>query len=184
MAGIKPLDRLVLSALAFLAPIRMLERFAGAVKKPEIDDTATIIFSSGSTGEPKGVVLSHFNIDSNVEAIAQVYRVLAQRSPDRHPAVLSLVRLHDVLVRGQLGDGDDLPPQPARRRRDRLAGRALSRHGPAGHAHVPPALPAPVHAGAVWLDAPGPGRGREAARVAGAGVRGQRSASGRWKATA
>ena len=34
-----------------------------------------MIFSSGSEGEPKGVVLSHFNIDSNIEAIAQVFRI-------------------------------------------------------------------------------------------------------------
>jgi acyl-[acyl-carrier-protein]-phospholipid O-acyltransferase/long-chain-fatty-acid--[acyl-carrier-protein] ligase len=33
---------------------------------------ATIIFSSGSTGEPKGVMLSHFNIDANTQGATQV----------------------------------------------------------------------------------------------------------------
>ncbi|HIG27914.1 MAG TPA: MFS transporter [Verrucomicrobiales bacterium] len=36
---------------------------------------ATIIFSSGSTAEPKGVMLSHHNILSNIEGINQVFRL-------------------------------------------------------------------------------------------------------------
>jgi acyl-[acyl-carrier-protein]-phospholipid O-acyltransferase/long-chain-fatty-acid--[acyl-carrier-protein] ligase len=39
------------------------------------DDLATVIFSSGSTGVPKGVMLSHRNILANVEGMGQVYWV-------------------------------------------------------------------------------------------------------------
>ncbi len=42
-------------------------------RRPGPDDLATIIFSSGSTGIPKGVMLTHHNILSNIEAFAQVF---------------------------------------------------------------------------------------------------------------
>lgn len=67
--------RLVALLLTLFAPVRALERACGATCRRGPDDIATIIFSSGSTGEPKGVLLSHFNISSNVEAVAQVFRV-------------------------------------------------------------------------------------------------------------
>ena len=38
-----------------------------------IDRLATVIFSSGSTGDPKGVMLSHFNILSNIQQVSQVF---------------------------------------------------------------------------------------------------------------
>jgi long-chain acyl-CoA synthetase len=36
------------------------------------EDTATILYTSGTTGDPKGVVLSHNNLFSNVKATSQV----------------------------------------------------------------------------------------------------------------
>ncbi len=38
------------------------------------DAPATIIFSSGSTGDPKGIMLSHHNIISNIEALDMLLR--------------------------------------------------------------------------------------------------------------
>ncbi len=68
-------ERVRAFALALFAPVGTVERAVGAVRRPRMDDLAAIIFSSGSTGEPKGVMLSHFNVDSNVEGVAQVFHV-------------------------------------------------------------------------------------------------------------
>jgi acyl-[acyl-carrier-protein]-phospholipid O-acyltransferase/long-chain-fatty-acid--[acyl-carrier-protein] ligase len=63
----------IAASVAWLLPARWIERSLGVRHPVRIDDPATIIFSSGSTGDPKGVVLSHFNIAANVDQLNQVF---------------------------------------------------------------------------------------------------------------
>ena len=50
-----------------------IRRMAFGGPKPE--DVITIIFSSGSTGDPKGVMLTHANISANVESMIQAANI-------------------------------------------------------------------------------------------------------------
>jgi acyl-[acyl-carrier-protein]-phospholipid O-acyltransferase/long-chain-fatty-acid--[acyl-carrier-protein] ligase len=65
-------EKMVALALWF-CPGWMIERSVGKQRSKSLDDLATVFFSSGSTGEPKGVMLSHFNIAANIEQAVQVF---------------------------------------------------------------------------------------------------------------
>ena len=78
-------QKLAAAVKAYVTPARWLNRRAR--KQQRANDLATIIFSSGSTGAPKGVMLSHHNIISNVEAIGQVIQFTPQ---DRIMGILPL----------------------------------------------------------------------------------------------
>lgn len=67
------LEKFIAFFIAVFFPVSFLERALGREKKVQLDDLATVIFSSGSTGEPKGVMLSHYNIGSNIEQMEQVF---------------------------------------------------------------------------------------------------------------
>ncbi|HYA44621.1 MAG TPA: AMP-binding protein, partial [Acidimicrobiales bacterium] len=71
-AAIRAGDALKAAAKAYLLPQWALRRLYGA-KTRDVDSVATIIFSSGTTGRPKGVMLTHANIMSNIAGLAQVF---------------------------------------------------------------------------------------------------------------
>ncbi|MEO8168394.1 MAG: AMP-binding protein, partial [bacterium] len=66
-------EKLFALLIAWLFPSRLLERMIGREKIVTLDDPATVIFSSGSTGDPKGVILTHYNIVSNIQQMGQTF---------------------------------------------------------------------------------------------------------------
>ncbi len=66
-------DRIAGMLIGLLAPVTMLERICGSPGGRSENDVATIVFSSGSEGDPKGVVLTHRNVMSNLEAALEIF---------------------------------------------------------------------------------------------------------------
>jgi acyl-[acyl-carrier-protein]-phospholipid O-acyltransferase/long-chain-fatty-acid--[acyl-carrier-protein] ligase len=65
-------EKIVAFLFTWTLPYHLLKAALGA-KRQTTDDLATVIFSSGSTGDPKGVMLTHHNISANVRQMAQVF---------------------------------------------------------------------------------------------------------------
>lgn len=66
-------DRRRAALKALFYPVRAIERALGMEREPSRDDLATVVFSSGSEGEPKGVMLTHYNISANIDMALQVF---------------------------------------------------------------------------------------------------------------
>lgn len=73
--SVKPLQKLFYMLAILILPARALIKIFVNGDTKNINDTATIIFSSGTTGEPKGVMLTHQNVVSNVEAAYLVIKL-------------------------------------------------------------------------------------------------------------
>lgn len=71
--------------MAWLFPVALLERSLGAESVTHLDDLATVIFSSGSTGDPKGVMLSHYNIASNIDQVGRTFAL------SRHDRIMGIL---------------------------------------------------------------------------------------------
>ena len=77
-------DKLLWAAIARLTPTALLRR-ALIPREVTLDSLATVVFSSGSTGTPNGVMLTHRNIMSNVEGMLQTINV------DRNDCLLGVL---------------------------------------------------------------------------------------------
>jgi acyl-[acyl-carrier-protein]-phospholipid O-acyltransferase/long-chain-fatty-acid--[acyl-carrier-protein] ligase len=68
-----------------LVPSFVQDRWVLRLGRHRSSDLATIVFSSGSTGEPKGVMLTHDNIASNCESMIQAI------DPSTHDRLLGIL---------------------------------------------------------------------------------------------
>jgi len=97
-------SKLLLMSLSMLLPARLLYLLFGS--PVDIEQPAAILFSSGSEGEPKGVVLSHRNIMGNIR---QVSDVLDTRHEDVVMATLPLFHAFGLTVTGLMPMVEGIP---------------------------------------------------------------------------
>jgi acyl-[acyl-carrier-protein]-phospholipid O-acyltransferase/long-chain-fatty-acid--[acyl-carrier-protein] ligase len=98
------IEKLSLLAASVLLPTKILFALFGS--RTDTEQTAAILFSSGSEGEPKGVMLSHRNIMANIR---QVSDVLDSRHEDVVMASLPLFHAFGLTVTGLMPMVEGMP---------------------------------------------------------------------------
>jgi acyl-[acyl-carrier-protein]-phospholipid O-acyltransferase/long-chain-fatty-acid--[acyl-carrier-protein] ligase len=117
LAGRPTLRHRVLAAIGCLSP-GFLERRCGATRSPAADDILAIVFSSGTTSEPKGIMLTHYGVMNTAEQLHSARRfttddVLLHSNPFFHVSgiggftfmMLGLLRavMHETPPEAQMG---------------------------------------------------------------------------------
>ena len=76
IANLSKRDKFIAALKSFFFPSVISKWWIfGKGKNRDIEDIATVMFTSGSTGIPKGVMLTHANILSNLQGLYQVFYV-------------------------------------------------------------------------------------------------------------
>jgi acyl-[acyl-carrier-protein]-phospholipid O-acyltransferase/long-chain-fatty-acid--[acyl-carrier-protein] ligase len=64
-------------ALAGLLPSAVVEKIFVPWDTSTVQDLAALLFTSGSTGAPKGVMLTHANVQANIQGLQETYQLRA-----------------------------------------------------------------------------------------------------------
>ncbi len=85
------------SSLALIDLDNLPQGAFDATALPEVtgDDLAELVFTSGTTGQPKGVMLSHWNITSDAIAALEVVKITPQ---DRTLSILPLSHMFEMTI--------------------------------------------------------------------------------------